>query len=146
MVWSSINTGGVILTPQVLLWMIPLTLFGLYYGNVPFEKIYLGSMESWRYFCLSKPSSILFILISISINLQQIYFATIHVNMNVQCIIDTNSCVPHQSRPLYWIITILPGADPGFSFRGGGGAKGYVPVRTLQARNRTHLRQGSRAA
>ena len=36
------------------------------------------------------------------------------------------------------------GADPGFSFRGGG-AKDYVPARTLRARNRTHFRPGSRA-
>ena len=28
---------------------------------------------------------------------------------------------------------------------GGGGAKGYVPACTLRARNRTHIRQGSRA-
>ena len=40
----------------------------------------------------------------------------------------------------------LIGADPGFSFGGGGGgAKDYVPERTLWARNRTHFRQGSRA-
>ena len=39
------------------------------------------------------------------------------------------------------------GADPGFSLEGGGGggAKDYVPARTLRARNRTHFRQGSRA-
>ena len=37
----------------------------------------------------------------------------------------------------------LSGADPGLSFRGG--AKDYVPSRTLRARNRTHFRQGSRA-
>ena len=28
---------------------------------------------------------------------------------------------------------------------GGGGAKGFVPARTLRAWNRTHFRQGSRA-
>ena len=37
------------------------------------------------------------------------------------------------------------GADPGFSFGGGGGAKYYVPARTLRARDRTLFRQGSRA-
>ena len=41
-----------------------------------------------------------------------------------------------------------PVVDPGFSFREGGGggpgAKGYVPARTLRARNRTRFRQGSR--
>ena len=36
------------------------------------------------------------------------------------------------------------GADPGY-YLGGGGAKGYVPARTLRARNRTHFRQRSRA-
>ena len=35
------------------------------------------------------------------------------------------------------------GADPGFSFRGGGGAKGYVPACTIRAQNQTHFRQGS---
>ena len=32
------------------------------------------------------------------------------------------------------------GGNPGFSFRGG--AKDYVPARTLRARNQTHFRQG----
>ena len=41
------------------------------------------------------------------------------------------------------IISTQAGADPGFSFKGG--VTGYVPVRTLRARNRTHFRQGSRA-
>ena len=38
------------------------------------------------------------------------------------------------------------GADPGFSFRGGGGGRkrGYVPARTLRAWNRTHFWQGGR--
>ena len=37
------------------------------------------------------------------------------------------------------------GADPEFLFTGGGGggAKDYVPARTLRARNQTHFRQGS---
>ena len=39
---------------------------------------------------------------------------------------------------------LAAGADPGFSWGGGGGrgAKDYVPARTLRAQNRSHFRQG----
>ena len=44
-------------------------------------------------------------------------------------------------------ITVLQGRVQDFHLGvgGGGGAKGFVPARTLRARNRTHFRQGSRA-
>ena len=40
------------------------------------------------------------------------------------------------------LLIILPGADPGFSFRGGGGAKDYIRERTLLARNPKSLSAG----
>ena len=49
----------------------------------------------------------------------------------------------HYARWFIWSLLYYAGADPGFSF--GGGAKDYVPARTLRARNRTRFRQGSRA-
>ena len=39
----------------------------------------------------------------------------------------------------------LVGRIQDFHLGGGGGAKDYLPARTLRARNRTHFRQGSRA-
>ena len=60
-----------------------------------------------------------------------------HPFKSSQLVVDVASSNVIDDEVLY-----IQGADPGFSFRGG--AKDYVPTRTLGARDRTLFRQGSR--
>ena len=72
------------------------------------------------------------------------YFSKIKeiMNVNRRIILVSNIC--YDKIDDYGQLCAFQGRIQDFHLGGGGGAKGYVPARTLRARHKTQFRQGSR--